>query len=198
MKPRERKDQITRAAVRCFAARGYHATQISDIIRKAKVARGTFYLYFKSKHDIFNIILDEFIAHLGCQIRTIELNSEKSPAEQMRENVKRVVDVILNQPELAKIIFNEAVGLDWQVDKRLKDFYARLINIVGSSIRKGISLGLVRSVHPDTAACIVLGGFREIIVQNGIFKNTKIGRERMIGGLIDVLLGGLGAKSVLV
>lgn len=197
MKPQERRGKILKAAAACFAKRGYHATQVSDIIARAGIARGTFYLYFQSKHEIFTHILGDFIRHLGAQIRTIELCAAESPGMQMRRNVERVVDAVLDRPEIGKILFNEAVGLDRTIDAQLKTFYAQLIEGVGASISKGIGLGLVRKVDPRVAACIVLGGVREIIVQTTIFGNIRAERKAMVDGLIDVLLGGLGDRPML-
>lgn len=197
MKPLKRQNQIVEAAIKLFAKRGYHATQVSDIIDEAKIARGTFYLYFESKHKIFNFILDEFIKHFRSQIKDIELGSPVSPAEQMRGNVDRIVDSVLKRPELAKIIFNEAVGLDKKIDQRLGIFYNDLINIIESSIKRGIQFGLIRHVNTRAAACIVLGGCREILVQNAIFDNVKISKKSIVDSLIDTLLGGLSAKPML-
>lgn len=192
-----RKTQLIDAAIKCFANNGYHATQVSDIITEAKVARGTFYLYFKSKHDIFQIILDEFTQHLVNQIKSIKIGMEKSPSAQMRENIERVVDVVFEQPAIARIIFNEAVGLDCEIDKRLGQFYSRLITLIGKSISQGISLGLIRNVCPKVTSCIVLGSFREVITQNIIFKNTEIDRAAIVENLIDVILGGLANGQML-
>jgi len=197
MKPEERKNAISEAAAACFADRGYHATQVSDIIAKAGVARGTFYLYFKSKHDIFDTILDEFISTLQDQIRIVDLSSETSPAEQVRGNVQRVIDLMFSRPEIGRILFNEAVGLDPEIDDRLKDFYGSILGMIERSISKGMGLGIVRRVDPRVAACIILGGFREILVQVAIFKTSSVDRKIIVDSLIDVLLGGLSEKPFL-
>ena len=42
------------AALSAFGKKGYHDTQVSDIIAQAKVARGTFYLYFDGKREIIS------------------------------------------------------------------------------------------------------------------------------------------------
>lgn len=49
----ERKQQLVDAAVALFAERGYAATRISDICERAGVAKGLFYWYFPTKHDLF-------------------------------------------------------------------------------------------------------------------------------------------------
>lgn len=49
----ERKQQLVDAAVALFAERGYGATRIADICERAGVAKGLFYWYFPTKHDLF-------------------------------------------------------------------------------------------------------------------------------------------------
>ena len=43
-----RREQVLRHAKRIFARKGYHRTNIADIIARAHIARGTFYLYFRT------------------------------------------------------------------------------------------------------------------------------------------------------
>ncbi|MCP1186712.1 TetR/AcrR family transcriptional regulator [Paenibacillus sp. 1781tsa1] len=58
LEPREeRRDQIIRIAMERFATQGYHQTKISDIVREAGVAQGTFYWHFKSKEAIASEII---------------------------------------------------------------------------------------------------------------------------------------------
>ena len=196
-KPEERRAEIIAAATECFSDKGYHSTSISNIIARAGIARGTFYLYFQSKHEIFQAILDEFILQLSEQVKTIKLGVEKTPALQMRENVSRVVSVITSRPALSRIIFNEAVGLDEATQERLKLFYKRLLDIIQSSIRRGVSFGIVRDVDERVASCVILGSIREVVVQNSVFGNTHIGRKAMVDGLLDIVVGGLGASPML-
>ena len=53
MERQERRAQVLRHAKRIFARKGYHRTNVADIIARARIARGTFYLYFQNKRDIF-------------------------------------------------------------------------------------------------------------------------------------------------
>ena len=58
IKPNKRA-LITDAAVIVFAERGFHQARISDIARRAGVADGTIYLYFKNKEDLLLSIFEE-------------------------------------------------------------------------------------------------------------------------------------------
>lgn len=196
MKAGNRKQAIVEAATECFSKRGYHDTSISDIIERAGIARGTFYLYFKSKQDVFRFILDGFIKHIGDQIKTIKLGGKVSPADQMRANVERLVDAILANSAPAKIVLNEAVGLNPEIDDKLRSFYGKLIGMIEKSLARGIALKLVRPIDPRLSATIIIGAFKEVMIQKTVFKNQRFSRRAIVDGLLDVLVGGLGGSPI--
>lgn len=47
------------AGVQVFAARGYHAARVDDVVKLAKTSHGTFYLYFTNKEDLFRALTAE-------------------------------------------------------------------------------------------------------------------------------------------
>ncbi len=57
MKKKLKEEELLMAASELFISRGIEKTSIDDIARKAKVGKGTFYLYFKDKHDILNKVI---------------------------------------------------------------------------------------------------------------------------------------------
>ena len=58
-----KKEQLMTSARKVMYKKGYSATRVSDIVADAKVAQGTFYLYFKSKEDV----LLEMIEIINCE-----------------------------------------------------------------------------------------------------------------------------------
>src|SRR5699024_7760007 len=64
--------QIIDAALEVIAENGYHSSQVSKIAKRANVADGTIYLYFKNKEDIlvsvFNVKMGTFIKNIVEQI----------------------------------------------------------------------------------------------------------------------------------
>ena len=59
---KKKKEALFRTAYELFTTKGINSTAISDIVEKAGVAKGTFYLYFKDKYDINNKPLLNFIS----------------------------------------------------------------------------------------------------------------------------------------
>ena len=61
MKGELRKNQILDGAKKLIARNGYYQTRVEDILREVKLGKGTFYLYFKNKEDLFISILERFL-----------------------------------------------------------------------------------------------------------------------------------------
>jgi AcrR family transcriptional regulator len=57
----ERKSEILDAAEQLFAARGYEAATVNDILGAVKIAKGTFYYYFKSKEEVLDTFIERSI-----------------------------------------------------------------------------------------------------------------------------------------
>lgn len=60
-----RRTEILTAATRVFGNKGFEATRMDDIAREARLAKGTLYLYFKSKDAIYKATVQQALAELG-------------------------------------------------------------------------------------------------------------------------------------
>lgn len=189
-----RKRQILEAARQVFARKGYHSTGVADIIAEAKVARGTFYLYFHSKRHVFEVLLDEFLALLQERVRRIdETAGLEGIYRQLRENVTGVLRAFAENPEMARLVLNEAVGLDKGFDEKLSEFYEGLIDLIERSLRLGQEMGIVRPVDTRVIAASVLGAVKEVVqrVLRGRVEAEFNGAERLnaeVEKVVDELL----------
>lgn len=62
----EKRSNLLQAAYTCFLEKGLHKTSIDDIVARAKVAKGTFYLYFKDKTSLFDQLCMEVSKKVLC------------------------------------------------------------------------------------------------------------------------------------
>ncbi len=158
-----RRNQVLAAARRLFAERGYHATSVHDIIAAADIARGTFYLYFESKRAIFDELLDDFFVTLAANVRRVDTDpAARPPLDQLHEMMMRIFAVLENERPMARIVLREAVGLDVDVDKKLADFYDRIVDLIERALRAGMELGLVRRCDARLTAWAVIGSVKEV------------------------------------
>lgn len=56
---RATRTRLMKAGVEVFSRRGFHATRVDDIAKKANTSHGTFYLYFSSKEELFEELVSE-------------------------------------------------------------------------------------------------------------------------------------------
>ena len=162
----ERRERVLRAAMRVFAQKGYHATSVGDIIQQAKIARGTFYLYFENKHQIFEAILEMALRGLVKQLHHIELTPESPPPlQQLRDNVSRIIAFLLSERELTQILLRHAEGMDVEFDRRLSEFYETIIELIQGVLRTGQLMALVRPCNRQIVAACILGSVKEVVAR---------------------------------
>jgi len=166
MEKQARRAQVLRHAKRIFARKGYHRTNVADIITRARIARGTFYLYFENKKDLFEELLEQVLREIAVRIHRIQMGPEEpAPADQLRANLRRVVNFVLNERDLTNILMSHALGFDPELDARIQSFYDRVAAQIQRSLDLGIAMGLVRHCDTRIAAYCILGGVKEIIAQ---------------------------------
>ncbi len=162
----QRRTSLLQAAQFCFGKKGYHATQISDIIAKAKVARGTFYLYFESKREIFTALMEELLKKVTSQIQTLPRDAIEKIPSQLLGNIERVTHLLFDEPLLTRLLFNEAVGLDKEQDAQLRNFYNQILDYIQRGLKQGQEMGFVRKGNVPVMALCLLGSLKEIFYQS--------------------------------
>jgi AcrR family transcriptional regulator len=193
MKPEERKDQILKAAARVCSEKGYHNASISDIIDEAGIARGTFYLYFESKRDVFAELVDTLTAEIQSCLRRVNLSPGNPPWEdQIRDNVRRLAKVLLENRELTMILYNHQMGLDQEYDTKIKEFWARITNNTAGALKLGQDMGLLRQdINPRLAALHMVGSVKEVIHHIAAYGEPRIALEEMVDQMLEYHLHGI-------
>lgn len=91
---KQKKEALLNTAFELFMSKGINKTSISDIVEKAGVAKGTFYLYFTDKYDIRN----KLISHKAGQLFMKSYNALRtSDISNFEDQVIFMVDHILDQ-----------------------------------------------------------------------------------------------------
>jgi AcrR family transcriptional regulator len=203
MEREARRKQVLRHAKRIFARKGYHRTNIAEIVTRAQIARGTFYLYFQNKKDLFEELLEQVLGELRLRIQRLRIGPEEpEPVEQLRNNLKRVLNFLVAERELTDILLNHATGFDRELDSRIREFYERVAEQIQRSLDLGIQMQLVRDCDTRAVAYCILGGIKEVVGQASRHKRRDIGKlaeEILDFGLRGVarseLLAGLGRDT---
>lgn len=90
----EKEHKLLDSALKLFTEKGFKNTSIQDIVDKAGVAKGTFYLYFKDKYDI----QDFLIVRTSKKLFNDAINKlEKSNIKDYKERIIFVIDYIIDE-----------------------------------------------------------------------------------------------------
>lgn len=111
-----KENSLLKTAFEFFTTKGFSKTSITDIVSKAGVAKGTFYLYFKDKYDIRN----KLISHKSSQLfkKAIADLGDKLDALPFEEKIIKVSDHIINQlNENQSLLTFISKNLSWGIFK---------------------------------------------------------------------------------
>jgi AcrR family transcriptional regulator len=75
LRPRGQRTRLRllEAAAEVFAAKGFHAARVDDIVRAAHSSHGTFYLYFSSKEELFEQLVAEVTREIETLVESLPL-----------------------------------------------------------------------------------------------------------------------------
>ncbi|MBM4386450.1 MAG: TetR/AcrR family transcriptional regulator [Deltaproteobacteria bacterium] len=189
MEKTTRKEQILASARRVFARCGYHETTVSHIIEESGIARGTFYLYFESKRDILNEILEEITKSVKSVI--VRIDPAKDVFGQLRANIVKVLSIFQRDADVPKILLNGAVGLDKGFDNQLNLFYRDIASIIKDSLDLGVSMDIVRKLDTNLISYASLGVIKEIVYHQTVTGNLEVEADSVIDELLSFVLRGI-------
>lgn len=117
-KKKKKQEALLSSAFTLFTQRGINNTSISDIVKEAKMAKGTFYLYFKDKYDIrdrlvarkASVLFEQ--AHKRLQEEKIDVFEDK-----ICFIIHEVLDQLAEDPSLLRFI---SKNLSWAILSRVQ------------------------------------------------------------------------------
>ena len=111
-----KENSLLKTAFEFFTTKGFSKTSITDIVSKAGVAKGTFYLYFKDKYDIRN----KLVSHKSSQLFKNALTDlgDKLETLPFEERIISIIDNIVNQlNENQSLLTFISKNLSWGIFK---------------------------------------------------------------------------------
>jgi len=188
----ERRRRIVLAAKQVFAEEGYHGASINQIIERAQIARGTFYLYFESKAAIFDSILDQAMADLRARITRIDVDDPAAapPPVQLRDNLVRTLEYVVGDRDLASILLTSGKAAEPEAIDRLDGFYSEVRSLIARALEQGIEMKLVRPCHTQLTAASLLGTVRGFI-EYSVTATERTPVDEAVGELIAIALRGV-------
>jgi AcrR family transcriptional regulator len=184
----ERRAALLTAARDVFTHKGYHAATVDDITRAAGVAKGTFYLYFHEKREIYYEVIRGFLQLIKDIGRSVTDAAAPQDFLARAERAARLLmKVFVENRKLARLAYRESMGLDRELDRMIRGFYREIAEVEAANIRVGIELGLLRRVDPMLVAYSHIGMVERVLLasleeDSGLPPPDRIVAEMMLIG----------------
>jgi AcrR family transcriptional regulator len=191
-----RPEEITAAALDLFVERGFANTRLEDVAARAGVSKGTLYLYFESKEELFKAVVREGLVSPLTAMKDVVEGFEGSSFELLRillcgwwqkvgaTRVSGIPKLIFaeagNFPELARFYVAEVVEPGHEV--------------IASIVKRGISRGEFRAVDPVQTAPLIVAPLLVIMMwRNSLapLGSRSIDPVRYLEAHLDMLRRGL-------
>lgn len=188
----DKRDRILDAATKVFAKRGFFGAQVADIAKRAGVASGTVYLYFKSKDDLLLSLFERTMRDAITEGRAALTDAlAADPLERLR-HIARLHLARLGRDRHLAVVFQVELRQSTKFMARLSTSSLRdYLGILREVIVEGQARGVFRpDVNPTLAAKVIFGALDEMAT-NWILSERDYRLEDDADQVMDLLLGGL-------
>lgn len=157
---RDHLTQVLRAAEKLFAKRGFYPTTIDDIAKEAKLAKGTIYLYFDSKEDLFFSAIER---KLDALLSKIEKGVKEPGSAWQRINTTIGIHLkfLEENRDFFKIMQSFSEQLKEKLEKELKrrvvEKQSQYIKILSRLIQEAIDKREIKPLDARKLAIILMG-----------------------------------------
>jgi AcrR family transcriptional regulator len=191
----DKEIRILEAAKDLFSRYGLRKTSIEEIAKSAGLGKGTVYLYFRSKEDIFDAVVQQFSESLAARLRTeiADVHTYSRKLEQYIITRLTFMNEMIRTNGLTAEVMNEASCTPAILKVRNK-FGALHIALLKQIIDDGVAAGEFETTDSEVSAMAIF------VAMDGLEKPWSFpGRELALGdkakALIELYLVGLKKRK---
>ncbi len=188
-----RTGEILEAARRVFARKGFEAALVGDIAAEAGIAKGTVYLYFKSKTDIYRAALREDLVALGEAKRHAVATAIGGARERLRAYATAIFEYCDRRKDFFRIFLLESGSMRGAMiysAKEMKDLVADQFLTLRTLLREAMERGEIRDLNLHFTTYAVDTTLK------GVIERRLLGAAVGAGSCKEGVENGVGSRSV--
>ncbi len=187
-----RRAQLLRAARKVFRAKGYDGASVSEIVREAGVAQGTFYLYFPSKRDAA-VSLRHGLMDTMAQAVVRAVKSRTSFEDRLESMIAAGFKVARKNADLFRLAFIGADETHPEMHSESQE-HASFLRAITDLFGDAVEAGEMEAVDPEIAARLAIGLLQHAMIEAFVFGEGGES-ERLERGVSALLLNGLRRRT---
>ncbi len=187
-----RKKLILKSARTLFFKKGFNNVTVDEIAKSSELGKGSIYLYFNSKEEIYAQILLNDIEDFNQQVSVL-LNKKKIAADLLIEFSYIYVDFFFNDGELFRILMTymlqpAKMNLTEKLNSQILTANARSIDVIGKILKLGVSSKEFSANINIKQNQNAIWGLLNGIISLYIFSGSPIKRRERINSTIKLAL----------
>ena len=187
-----RRAQLLSAARKVFRAKGYDGASVSEIVREAGVAQGTFYHYFPSKRDAAVSLRDGLMENMALAVATA-VESRTSFEDRLASLIAAGFKVARGNADLFRLAF---IGTDETRPELHSESpeHGSFLTAITDLFRDAVDAGEMEAMDPEIAARLAIGLLQHAMIEAFVFGE---GEEsiRLEQGVSVMLLNALRRRT---
>ena len=185
-----KRDRILDAGLKLFANESYQAVTMDRVAEAARVAKGTLYLYFQSKEDLYLGILTD-----GLETLSRTYQSTVDPHADVKVRLRRAIALSIEfydeRRDLLRLLMTEEPRMAEGRNRVREEWRDRGVRFFNSVIEEGIQSGAFRQGDSQLATYAILGSIRSVMLFYGAqHPIDQIGHE-----LAEIIVRGLSTDA---
>lgn len=194
IKERPKYKKIIDAAVDVIAEKGFHQAQVSKIAKKAGVADGTIYLYFKNKEDLLISLFQEKMGTFIEKIQ-IEISSRKTVEDKLLAMVAMHFGLLSADKKLAIVTQLELRQTNKNLRLKVNDALKGYLIVIDTILEQGKKEGVFGETIDIRLARQMIFGTLDETVTNWVMNDHKYNLNALAEPVTKLLIGGLANKQ---
>lgn len=184
-----RRNEILESAKNVFSSAGYHKADMNEIARCANIAKGTIYLYFPSKIELFIAVIKDGLENLAQKI-TSEIEIINSSVDKIKKAISSYMMFFSDNQELYRILLHPDLDFNVELRKFVKDVKLSKLPQLSATIKKGIEKGEIREVDEKSLSYMILG-MTDFLLFQWLSNPNAEPIEKKIDQINDILFRGI-------
>ena len=186
----DRPQEITEAAFAAFAEKGFTATRVDEVARRAGISKGLLYLYFKTKEELFKAVIRSVVTpRLDALTRTLDRPDSSAEAiirGPVLDFMKRVpgspVSVVI------RLLISEAPKHPDLVDYYWDNVASRGLAALRQLLERGVANGEFRESAVNELPQLFVAPVMMSIVWGIVFADRSLDTDKLIETHVDMIL----------
>lgn len=173
-----KKNNIIKIAANLFSQKSFHDVTMDEIAEKVGVAKGTIYLYFSSKDNLYLEILEHTFGSIEALLEK-EVNTASLAPEKLKKVLAIVIKFYREHIDVLKILSRDETHLIQEHHDLTEKWRLRRIELYEKIIEKGIKEGSFKTSNTELAALVLYGAVGAVMVFYDLEKSPEAIAEEL-------------------